>query len=85
MNAPLQGTAADIIKIAMISIDAEIRRLGLRSRMILQIHDELVFNVKPDELPVLQPMVERCMAAAYSGRVPLEVAAGVAPNWLEAH
>ncbi len=85
VNAPLQGTAADIIKIAMISIDAEIRRLGLRSRMILQIHDELVFNVKPDELPVLQPMVERCMAAAYSGRVPLEVAAGVAPNWLEAH
>ena len=85
VNAPLQGTAADIIKIAMIAIDAEIRRLGLRSRMILQVHDELIFNVYPDELAVLQPMVERCMTAAHHGRVPLEVGAGVAANWLEAH
>lgn len=85
VNAPLQGTAADIIKKAMIAVDAEIRRLGLRSRMILQVHDELIFNVKPDELPVLQPLVERLMMQAYSGRVPLEVSSGVAPNWLEAH
>ncbi|MDE6160345.1 MAG: DNA polymerase I [Muribaculaceae bacterium] len=85
VNAPLQGTAADIIKIAMIAVDAEIRRLGLRSRMILQVHDELIFNVYPDELAILQPMVERCMMQAHHGRVPLEVSAGAGANWLEAH
>ncbi len=85
VNAPLQGTAADIIKIAMIAIDAEIKRLGLRSRMILQVHDELIFNVKPEELPTLQDIVASRMRAAYSGRVPLEVSAGVATDWLAAH
>lgn len=85
VNAPLQGSAADIIKIAMINIDRAIRREGLRSRMILQVHDELVFNVVPDELPRLQPMVEKLMESAYSGQVRLEVSAGTATNWLEAH
>ena len=85
VNAPLQGTAADIIKLAMIAIDKEIKSRGLRSRMILQVHDELIFNVKPDELPTLQTIVAERMRGAYSGRVPLEVSAGVATNWLEAH
>lgn len=85
INAPLQGSAADIIKIAMIDIDAEIRRRGLRSRMIMQVHDELLFNVKPDELAELQQMVTERMEHAYKGRVALEVSAGVGRNWLEAH
>lgn len=85
VNAPLQGSAADIIKKAMIDIDADIRRLGLRSRMIMQVHDELIFNVHPDELEVLKAMVVDKMENAFDARVPLCVSAGVATNWLEAH
>ena len=85
VNAPIQGSAADIIKVAMVRIDEEIRRRGLRSRMILQVHDELIFNVRPDELGTMQELVVRQMEGAYSGRVPLEVSAGVADNWLDAH
>ena len=85
VNAPIQGTAADIIKRAMISIHSEMQRLGLKSKMIMQVHDELNFDVVPDELPVLQPLVERLMAGAWSGHVPLTAEAGVASNWLDAH
>ena len=85
INAPLQGSAADIIKIAMIDIDREIKERGLRSRMIMQVHDELVFNVVPDEQAELESLVVRLMESAYSGRVPLEVGVGVGANWLEAH
>lgn len=85
VNAPLQGSAADIIKLAMINIHSDIIREGLRSRMILQVHDELVFNVVPDELPKLQEIVTRRMENAYRDKVRLEVSVGVASNWLEAH
>lgn len=85
VNAPLQGSAADIIKRAMIDIDHEISLRGLRSRMIMQVHDELIFNVKPDELPQMQQLVTTLMEHAYSGNVALEVSAGVGNNWLEAH
>lgn len=85
VNAPLQGSAADIIKLAMINIHSDIIREGLRSRMILQVHDELVFNVVPDELHKLQEIVTRRMENAYRGKVMLEVSVGVASNWLEAH
>jgi len=85
VNAPLQGSAADIIKIAMIAVDREIRRRGLRSRMILQVHDELVFNVKPDELDELKCLVVEQMERAYRAAVPLEVSVGTGANWLEAH
>ncbi|MCH5221681.1 MAG: DNA polymerase I [Muribaculaceae bacterium] len=85
INAPLQGSAADIIKVAMVRLDAEIKRLGLRSKMILQVHDELVFNVYPEELDLLREVVVKTMEGAYSGRVPMVVAAGVGDNWLEAH
>lgn len=85
VNAPLQGSAADIIKIAMINIDRAIREHGMQSRMIMQVHDELVFNVVPDELPDLQAMVTRLMSEAFSGTVRLEVSTGVASNWLSAH
>ncbi|MDE7387834.1 MAG: DNA polymerase I, partial [Muribaculaceae bacterium] len=85
INAPLQGSAADIIKRAMVSIHRRMRDLGLKSKMLLQVHDELIFNVIPSELPVMQDIVVREMEAAYRGRVPLEVSTGVASNWLEAH
>lgn len=85
INAPIQGSAADIIKIAMVRIYSEMRRLGLRSTMIMQVHDELIFNVVPQELPRLQELVTSCMENAYHGAVPLEVAAGSGRNWLEAH
>ena len=85
INAPLQGSAADIIKIAMVRIYAEMLSRNMRSRMIMQVHDELVFNVKPDELQQLQQIVVEAMTAAYVGRVNLDVACGVGHNWLEAH
>ena len=85
VNAPLQGSAADIIKKAMIDIYREMTRRGLRSRMIMQVHDELIFNVIPEELPALQSLVADLMEHAYSGKVALEVASGVGANWLEAH
>lgn len=85
VNAPLQGSAADIIKIAMIRISDEIKRLGLKSRMIMQVHDELVFNVPREELDQMRELVQRLMSGAYSGKVPLDVSAGTGTNWLEAH
>lgn len=85
VNAPLQGTAADIIKKAMIAIYNEMRGRKMKSVMIMQIHDELNFNVVPEELPVLQELVARNMEGAYSGTVPLTAGAGVAENWLDAH
>ncbi|MDE6049634.1 MAG: DNA polymerase I [Paramuribaculum sp.] len=85
INAPLQGSAADIIKLAMVEIDRHIAEAGLESRMILQVHDELVFNVKPDELPELQKIVIKDMEGAFSAAVPLTVSSGTGTNWLEAH
>ena len=85
INAPLQGSAADIIKKAMIDISREMHRNNMRSAMILQVHDELVFDVVPDELPTLTDLVTSCMEKAYRGRVPLSVGVGVGANWLEAH
>ncbi len=85
VNAPIQGTAADIIKVAMVRIFDEMERRNMRSRMIMQVHDELIFNVVPDEAETLRAIVTEGMASAYHGAVPLEVAAGTASNWLEAH
>ncbi len=85
VNAPLQGSAADIIKIAMIRIFDELNRRGMRSKMVIQVHDELVFNVPADELEELKEIVVRLMEGAFSGSVPLEVSAGTGENWLEAH
>ena len=85
VNAPIQGTAADIIKRAMIDIYREMKDKGLKSKMIMQVHDELNFDVVPAELPVVQELVERLMAAAWHGAVPLTAEAGVATNWLDAH
>ena len=85
INAPIQGSAADIIKIAMVNIYREMKQRGLQSRMIMQVHDELNFDVVPDELPAMQELVERLMSEAYSGRVPLTAEAGAGPDWLTAH
>lgn len=85
INAPLQGTAADIIKVAMVRIYNELVGRRLRSRMIMQVHDELIFNVVPEELTEVTRLVTDCMEHAWSGRVKLEVSAGTGKNWLEAH
>lgn len=85
INAPLQGSAADIIKLAMVRIFRRFESEGLKSRMIMQVHDELVFNVVPDELAQVQSIVTEEMQGAYTGMVPLTVSAGVGTNWLEAH
>ena len=85
VNAPIQGSAADIIKIAMVDISREMQARGMRSKMIMQVHDELNFDVIPEELPALQEIVSRKMESAYQGRVPLTASSGAAPNWLDAH
>lgn len=85
INAPVQGSAADIMKLAMVRIWNEMRRMGLKSKMIMQVHDELNFDAVPEEIPSLQEMVEREMEGAWSGAVPLTASSGVGANWLEAH
>jgi DNA polymerase-1 len=81
VNTPLQGTAADLIKLAMIRIDEDIRTRELKSRMTLQVHDELVFEVPENELDAMKPLVREHMQKAYSLEVPLLVEIGVGPNW----
>ena len=86
INAPLQGSAADLIKLAMIRLDAAIRERGLKSRMILQVHDELNFNVPMAELAEMTDLVRSTMESVFPDlRVPLEVSIGHGTNWLEAH
>ncbi|MFC6317661.1 DNA polymerase I [Corynebacterium gerontici] len=84
LNAPIQGTAADIIKVAMIRVDRELREANVRSRVLLQVHDELVVEVAPGERELVQSIVEREMDAAVELTVPLEVASGVGEDWEEA-
>ncbi|MEV1073997.1 DNA polymerase I [Micromonospora parva] len=81
LNAPIQGSAADIIKVAMLHVDTAIREAGLRSRMLLQVHDELVFEVAPGEREALEALVRREMGEAYPLSVPLEVSVGLGRDW----
>jgi len=81
LNAPIQGSAADIIKVAMLGIDEALRVTGLRSRMLLQVHDELVFEVAADERAALESLVREQMGSAYPLDVPLEVSIGVGRDW----
>jgi len=85
VNAPIQGTAADIIKIAMVKIDERLQREGLKAEMILQVHDELNFNCPPEEVERLSAIIREEMEGAYTLKVPLKVDIGVGENWLEAH
>ncbi len=84
LNAPIQGSAADLIKVAMLKVDAALTRESLQSTMLLQVHDELVFEVAPGELEALETVVRREMAAAYDLAVPLEVSVGIGKSWHEA-
>ncbi|MHC5309049.1 DNA polymerase I [Myroides sp. LJL116] len=85
VNAPIQGSAADIIKIAMINIHNKLEQENWKSKMLLQVHDELVFDAHKDELEALQIMVKEQMQNAFELEVPLVVDIGVGQNWLEAH
>jgi DNA polymerase I len=85
INAPIQGSAADMIKIAMIEIHRELRLRNLKTRMLLQVHDELVFDLRISEKEKVLPLVEEKMKNAIKLPVPIEIELGVGKNWLEAH
>lgn len=85
VNAPIQGTAADIIKLAMVAIDRRLREEKLQTRMILQVHDELNFSVPPTELEQVRHLVVEEMERAFQMKVPLVAECGEGTNWLEAH
>jgi DNA polymerase-1 len=85
INAPIQGSAADMIKIAMINIQREMKKHQFKSKMILQVHDELVFDVFKPELEEVKSVVENEMKTAIKMKVPIEVESGTGLNWLEAH
>ncbi len=85
VNAPIQGSAADIIKIAMINIHKKLVEENWQARMLLQVHDELVFDVPKEEVERIKPMIQHEMEQAFKLAVPLEVEIGVGDNWLSAH
>ena len=85
INAPIQGSAADIIKLAMIKIQTEIDLLGLQSKMLLQVHDELVFDILKTELPMLKKLIKETMESVLDLTVPLVVDLDVGKSWLDAH
>ncbi len=83
INSPIQGTAADIIKLAMIKIDAELRERNLKSKMLLQVHDELIFEVEEDEIEIMKELVRRGMETIVDLKVPLKVDMGLGVNWYD--
>ena len=85
INAPMQGTAADLIKLSMIAVQDWLERDGLRTRMVMQVHDELVLEVPDDELATIRDQVPKLMASVAALKVPLEVELGAGPNWDRAH
>jgi DNA polymerase-1 len=85
INAPIQGSAADLIKLAMIDIDKKLKEGGFQSKMIMQVHDELVFDTLIEEKEAVRHLVITAMCSAMKTKVPLEAEAGFGSNWLEAH
>jgi DNA polymerase-1 len=85
INAPIQGSAADIIKIAMVNIHRWLEKEKLKTKMIMQVHDELVFDLHKDEVDLVKTNVSKLMQYAVHLEVPMEVEVGVGANWLEAH
>ncbi len=85
INSPVQGSAADLIKLAMINIHHEFKKLNLKSRMTLQVHDELVFDAHKDEVEMIKPIIYDKMIHAIKTNVPIEAEMGIGKNWLEAH
>ena len=83
INSPIQGTAADIIKLAMIKIDQEMTERKMKSKMLLQVHDELIFEVEEDELSVMKEIVREGMETVVDLRVPLKVDMGIGINWYD--
>ncbi|MFD7323547.1 DNA polymerase I [Streptomyces sp. NPDC059875] len=81
LNAPIQGTAADIVKVAMLNVDRALTEAGLASRMLLQVHDEIVLELAPGEREQVESLVRREMSAAVTLRAPLDVSVGVGPDW----
>jgi DNA polymerase-1 len=84
LNAPIQGSAADIIKVAMLAVHAQIKHAKLKSRMLLQVHDELLFEVAPGELEQLTGLVTAAMCGAFELTIPLEVSTGTGRSWADA-
>jgi DNA polymerase-1 len=84
LNAPIQGSAADIIKKAMLNVDVLIKENGLKSQMLLQVHDELIFDVAPGEVDVLSDLVRKGMGSAFDLKAPLDVSIGIGSSWNEA-
>ncbi len=85
INAPIQGSAADMIKVAMINIHRDLDKGKFKTRMVLQVHDELVFDCHREELDTVRELVEDRMKHALKLKVPIEVGIGSGKNWLEAH
>lgn len=85
VNAPIQGSAADVIKLAMIQVDKAMREAGMKSKMLLQVHDELVFDAFKDELEELKALVVKHMEAAVELEIPMIAEVGTGQSWLEAH
>jgi DNA polymerase-1 len=85
INAPIQGSAADVIKLAMINVHRIFKEHNFKSKMLLQVHDELVFDAHKDEIEIIKPLIIEAMESAVQLVVPLDVEVGVGENWLEAH
>jgi DNA polymerase-1 len=85
VNTPIQGSAADLIKLAMIKIENRFRQIGLKSKMILQVHDELLFECPKEEIDEAVDIIKDSMEHAMTLKVPLDVQIGIGSNWLEAH
>jgi len=85
INAPMQGTAADLIKMSMVAVQKALDEQARRTRMVLQVHDELVFEVPQDEVDWLRTEIPRLMAGVAALKVPLLAEVGVGPNWEQAH
>jgi len=87
INSPIQGTAADMIKLAMIKIHEAFKQHNFQSRMVLQVHDELVFDVVKEEVEKVKPVILECMESAMTlpNNIPILAEVGVGENWLEAH
>ena len=85
INTPIQGTAADLIKLAMIHVDRALRENRMQTAMLLSVHDEIIFEVPPEELEAAQALVRREMEGVWDLAVPLKVNMACGKNWAEAH
>ena len=85
INTPIQGTAADLIKLAMINVDAAFSERGLKIAMLLSVHDEIVFEVPPEELETVKKLIKEIMEGIWDLKVPLKINIASGGNWAEAH